>query len=214
MPALNKYNKRDPVTVPIAPGVIYAFETNVDTEERVGLGHTPITGAYPPGAFIGANSPKPRRARRLTATGWNSSFCAETPAVITALKAAGWQVGRPPKKRAVIPATLASARVTTVFVQIAGIKYAWNMPRETFTKITQATLTLLGVETATNADTNTLVWGASIPKPARAQFILTTGGTGGTAIDGQDILSTFVTPSIEDSLPAGWKIVKPRIVFQ
>ncbi len=213
MPALNKYNSRDPVTVSLAPGLIYAFETNVDTEERVALGHTPITGAYPPGSFIGANSPKPRRARRLSATGWNSSFCAETPTIITALKAAGWQVGRPPKKRAIIPSTLLSARVVTVFVQIAGIKYAWNMPRETFTKITQAILTLLGVEVATNADTDTLVWGSTIPKPARAQFILTTGGTG-TPIDGQDTLSTFVTPSIEDSLPAGWKIIKPRVLFQ
>lgn len=218
MPALNKYNKRDPVTVPLGPGVIYAFETNVDTEERVALGHTAITGAYPPGSFIGANSPKPRRARRLSGAGWNSSFCAETPAVITALKAAGWQVGRPPKKRAIIPATLASARVVTVFVQIAGIKYAWNMPKETFNKITQAILTLLGVENATNVDLNTLVWGSTIPKPARAQFILTNGGgpvgPGGAAIDGQDTLTTFVTPSIEDSLPAGWKIIRPKILFQ
>ncbi|MCC3473981.1 MULTISPECIES: hypothetical protein [unclassified Microcoleus] len=215
MPALNKYNKRDPVTVPLGPGLLYAFETNVDTEERASLGHTAITAAYPPGSFIGANSPKPRRARRLTATGWNSSFCAETPAVITALKAAGWQVGLPPKKRAIIPLTLVSARVVTVFVQIAGIKYAWNMPKETFNKITQATLTLLGVEIATNADKDTLVWGSTIPKPARAQFILTTGGGGAnTPIDGQDTLTTFVTPSIEDSLPAGWKIIKPKIIFQ
>lgn len=214
MPALNKYNRRDPVTVTLAPGVIYAFETNVDTEERVALGHTAITGdAYPPGSFIGANSPKPRRARRLSATGWNSSFVAEVPATITALKAAGWQVSRPPKRRAIIPSTLASARVTTVFVSIGGIKYAWNMPRETLTKInTSGGVAALGIELATAADTNTLVWGPSIPKPARAQFILATGGTG-TPIDGQDILSTFVTPSIEDSLPAGWKIITPRIVF-
>lgn len=213
MPALNKYNRRDPVTVTLAPGVIYAFDTNVDTDERTALGHTAITGAYPPGSFIGANSPKPRRARRLTATGWNSSFVAESPTIITELKAAGWQVSRLPKRRAIVPGTMASARVTTVFVQIAGIKYAWNMPRETFTKITAVVLTSLGVEIATAADTNTLVWGASIPKPARAQFILATGGTG-TPIDGQDVLSTFVTPSIEDSLPAGWKIIKPRVVFQ
>lgn len=213
MPALNKYNRRDPVTVTLGPGVIYAFETNVDTNERVALGHTAITGAYPAGSFIGANSPKPRRARRLSATGWNSSFVAEDPTTITALKADGWQVSRLPKRRAIVPATMVSARVTTVFVQIAGIKYAWNMPRETFTKITAAVLTSLGVEVATQADTNTLVWGAGIPKPARAQFIVTAGGTG-TPIDGQDILSTFVTPSIEDSLPAGWKIIKPRVVFQ
>ena len=213
MPALNKYNKRDPVTVTLGPGVVYAFETNVDTEERVSLGHTAVTGAYPPGSFLGANSPKPRRARRLSSTGWNSSFCAEVPATIAALKANGWQVSRPPKKRAIVPATLASARVVTVFVQIAGIKYTWNMPRETFTKITPAVLTSLGVEIATNADVDTLVWGSRIPKPARAQFIVTASGTP-APIDGQDVLTTFVTPSIEDSLPAGWKIVKPKILFQ
>lgn len=212
MPALNKYNRRDPVTVALGPGLIYAFATNVDTDERTALGHTAITGNYPAGSFIGANSPKPRRARRSTPTGWNSSFVSETPALITALKAAGWQVSRRPKRRAIIPSTMVSARVTTVFVQIAGIKYAWNMPRETFTKITQATLTALGVEVATQADENTLVWGATIPKPARVQFILAAGGTG-TPIDGQDVLSTFCTPSIEDSLPAGWKVIKPREVF-
>jgi hypothetical protein len=212
MPANNKYNKRDPVTVSLGPGMIYAFETNVDTDERAALGHVAVTGNYPAGAYIGANSPKPRRARRLSATGWNESFCAETPAILTALKAAGWQISKRPKRRAIIPATLASARVTTVFVQIAGIKYAWNIPRETFVKIGQATLTALGVETATAADTNTLVWGATIPKPARVQFILAAGGAG-TPIDGQDILSTFCTPSIEDSLPAGWKVITPRVVF-
>jgi hypothetical protein len=212
MPANNKYNKRDPVIVPLGPGLAYAFETNVDSDERAVLGHVPVAGNYPAGAFVGANSPKPRRARRLGSTGWNESFCAETPAVIAALKAAGWQVSRRPKRRAIIPATLASARVTTVFVQIGGIKYAWNMPRETFVKIGQATLTALGIEVATSADTNTLVWGASIPKPARVQFILAAGGAG-TPIDGQDVLSTFCTPSIEDSLPAGWKVIKSRVVF-
>ena len=214
MPALNKYNRRDPVTVTLAPGVIYAFETNVDTDERITLGHTPITGAYPPGSFIGANSPKPRRARRLGATGWNSSFVNESPATIATLKTNGWQVSRLPKKRAIIPSTMMSSRAITVFVTIAGIKYAWNMPRETYTKITPATLTLLGVENATQADVATLVWGSSIPKPARAQFVLTSVSGPGTPIDGQDLLSTYVTPWIEDSLPAGWKVIKPRVVFQ
>lgn len=212
MPALNKYNRRDPVTVPLGTSMLYAFTTNVDLNERVALGHNAVTGLYSIGSFIGANSPKPRRARRLGPTGWNSSFVAEVPATIAALKAAGWQVSRPPKRRAIVPSTLASARVTTVYVSIGGIKYAWNMPRETFVKITQDVLTSLGIQIPTQLETDTLVWGSTIPKPAKAQFIVATGGTG-TPIDGQDLLTTFVSPTAEQSLPAGWKIIKPKVLF-
>ncbi len=206
MPALNKYGQRDQVTVLIAAGVNYVFETNVDTEERVALGHVAVTTGTPPvGAFLGANSPKPRRARRLSETGWNSSFCAE--ASVAALKAAGWQVGRAPKKRAII--TGAASRSLTVYVTIGGIKYTWNMPRETYNKITPGIATTLGIQVATSADTDTLVWGSSTPKPARVQATL----TGGTVIDGQDILTTFCSATAEDSLPAGWRVIAPRIVF-
>jgi hypothetical protein len=214
MPVLNKYSERDTVVVAIAPDVNYVFETNVDKDERNALGHVAVVaGASTIGAFLGANSPKPRRARRLTSTGWNSSFCAE--ASVAALKAGGWQVGAKPKKRAVI--TSAAARSITVYVAIGGIKYAWNMPRETYNKITAATATDLGIKVATEADTETLVWGSTKPKPARVQTILTGGlgpvAPGGPVIDGQDVLTTFCSVAAENTLPAGWKVIAPRVTF-
>lgn len=204
----NKYQNRDEVAVAMENGLIYVFETNVDTTERVALGHTAIAGTVPDLAFKGGNSPKPRRARRLTADGWNSSFCAESPAtVITALKTAGWQVGRTPKKRGII--TGATARAVTVYVTVRGIKFAWNLPAETRASITDATMTALGIEVATAADVSTLVWGASLPRPAKVQFKRTTTPLGG----GSDILTTYCGQAQEDNLPAGWKIIQPRLKF-
>lgn len=204
----NKYQNRDEVSVAMGSGLVYVFETNVDPEERANLGHVAITGAVPALAFKGGNSPKPRRARRLTADGWNSSFCAETPAtVITALKAAGWEVGRTPKKRGIV--TGATARAVTVFVTVRGIKFAWNLPAESRANMTDAVMTALGIQIATTADIDTLVWGASLPRPAIVQFKKTATPLGG----GSDILTTYCGQAEEDNLPAGWKIIQPRQTF-
>jgi hypothetical protein len=204
----NKYNPKEEVSVALSNGLIYVFETNVDTVERTALGHTVLPATVPALAFKGGNSPKPRRARRLTADGWNSSFVSDTPVtVITALKAAGWQIGRPAKKRGIITGT--TARAVTVYVTVRGIKYAWNMPTETRAALTDATMTALGIEIATAADINTLVWGASLPRPAKVMFQRTTSPLGGTA----DMLSTFVGQAQESTLPAGYKLVKPRLMF-
>lgn len=204
----NKYQSKDEVSVAMGNGLIYLFETNVDTAERVALGHTPVGATVPPLAFKGGNSPKPRKARRLTADGWNSSFISELPAtVIPALKTAGWQVGRPAKKRGLI--TGATARAVTVYVLVRGIKFAWNMPSETRASITDATMTALGIQIATAADVDTLVWGASIPRPAKVQFKRVTGALGG----GADILTTYCGQAQEDNLPAGWKLIQPRLKF-
>jgi hypothetical protein len=203
---LNKYDTKDEVSVTMDNGLIYVFETNVDTVERTGLGHVTLPAIVPALAFKGGNSPKPRRARRRTADGWNSSFCAATPAtVVTALKTAGWQVGKIPKRRGIITGT--TARATTVYVTVRGIKYAWNMTVESLNTMTQATATALGIERATAADIPTLVWGASIPKPAKVQFFNTAGPGNG------DFLTTFVGQAQEDNLPAGWKLIAPRIMF-
>jgi hypothetical protein len=204
----NKYQNKDELSVPIGNGLIYVFESNVDTEERVALGHIAVGAIVPDFAFKGGNSPKPRRARRLTVDGWNSSFCAETPAtVIPALKGAGWQVGRTPKKRGII--TGATARAVTVYVLVRGIKFAWNMPTETRASITPADFTALGIQLATAADTDTLVWGASLPRPAKVQFKKTASPLGG----GADILTTYCGQAQENNLPAGWKIIQPRLKF-
>ena len=202
---LNKYDNKDLVSVPLSNGLIYVFATNVDVAARTALGHTVVPDTVPALAFQGGDSPKPRTARRLTADGWNSSFIAATPAVITAAKAAGYQVSKREKIQGRVPAS--GARATTVYVLVRGIKYAWNIPNETIATITQATLTALGVEIATAADEPTLVWGASLPKPATATFFSAAGPGGG------DRLSTFVAQAKENSLPTGWRIKKTRIMF-
>jgi hypothetical protein len=81
------------------------------------------------------------------------------------------------------------------------------MPIESRDKITLATLTALGVNIATAIDIPTLVWGASLPRPAKASFFLETGPGGG------DNLTTFVGQAEENTLPVGWKLIKPRLMF-
>jgi hypothetical protein len=202
---LNKYDTKDLVSVPLENGLIYVFATNVDAVARTTLGHTAIGAVVPPLAFQGGDSPKPRRARKLTADGWNSSFIAATAAVVAAAKAAGYQVSKSEKKRGRVPA--AGARATTVYVTVRGVKYAWNIPNESLATMTQATATALGINVATAADEPTLVWGASIPKPAVATFYNAAGPGGG------DVLSTFVEQAKEDTLPVGWRLKEPRIMF-
>jgi hypothetical protein len=73
--------------------------------------------------------------------------------------------------------------------------------------MTQATATALGIEIATAADEATLVFGCSTPRPAVVTFFNAAGPDGG------DQLTTFVSQAKEDSLPTGWRIVKPRIMF-
>ena len=202
---LNKYDNKDLVSVPLANGLIYVFQTNVDASARTALGHVAVPDTVPALAFQGGESPKPRRAKRLTADGWNSSFIAETPAVITAARASGYQVSKAGKRRGRVPS--AGSRATTVYVNVRGIKYAWNIPNESLATMTQATATALGISIATAADEATLVFGASIPKPAVATFFSAAGPGGG------DQLSTFIDQSKEDTLPTGWRIKKPRIMF-
>lgn len=202
---LNKYDNKVLVSVPLDNGLQYVFTTNVDSAARTALGHAVVPATVPALAFQGANSPKPRRARKLTADGWNSSFITSVATTVAAAKLAGYQVSGTPKKRGLVPTS--GARSTTVYVVVRGIKYAWNMPNESITAITPATLTLLGIEIATATDLPTLVWGASLPRPAKAKFFNPTGPGGG------DVLSTFVSQAKEDSLPQGWRLIKPRIMF-
>lgn len=203
----NKYNPKEEVFVPLPNGLNYVFQTNVDAVARTALGHTALPTPVPALSFSGGNSPKPRKARILTADGWNSSFMAETPALIATLKTGGWQIQRPSKTQGII--TGSAARAVTVYVTVRGIKYAWNMASETRAALTDATLTALGINVATTADIPTLVWGASLPRPAKVEFKRTTAPLGGTS----DTLSTFVGQAQEDNLPAGFKIKKPRLMF-
>lgn len=202
---LNKYDSKELVSVPLPNGLNYVFATNVDSVARTALGHVVVPAVVPALSFQGGNSPKPKRARKLTADGWNSSYITSVAATVTAAKLAGYQISNTPRSRGLVPTS--GARSVTVYVTVRGIKYAWNIPKETRDTITPAVLTTLGVEIATAADLSTLVWGATLPRPAKAQFFNPTGPGGG------DVLSTFVGQAEENSLPDGWRLVRPRIMF-
>jgi hypothetical protein len=162
----------------------YGFATNIDQAQSTQLGHTALTGAAPNGYVFGANSPKPARASRRFATGTVTSYISST--VIQQARTQGWAVGKAKLRRA-----SNTAKSQTCLVTFRGIKYAWQMPKETAQKI--GSLQALGIRLATAADTD-LVFGANSPKPPRA-----------TRRVGEDQISTFYDPST--TLPADWSAV-------
>lgn len=159
-----------------------------------------VLASLPADAFFGANSPKPPRATQKTPLGSNSTFC--DAAKIAALKADGYTV-KPGKVNSLNLAASASG-VVTLYVLVDGVKYAWNMNQARYTRLT-AELEALGVEAATAADRNTLVWGATCPKPGVASKFFEAGEGGG------DTVSCFVSSAKEVDLPAGWRLVKASI---
>jgi len=194
----DKYASRELVWVnPFAGSTIkYGFLTNADAGVKGALGHVEVTGAYPDGLVIGANAPKPPRASRLRATGTESSYC-DADAVATA-RAAGWRVS-PGKVRI----GSSKKKSKTVYVTYTGgIKYAWNMPNDTYAKI-GADLAALGIQLATSADED-LVFGARYPRVPRV--IKPIFGT-----DTVDNVSTFCDPQKLDSLPEGWSTARASI---
>lgn len=164
----------------------YGFGTNIDEAQGTALGHTALTANAPTGYVFGANSPKPARASKRYATGTVSSFVDAEK--IPAARAADWKIGTAYLRRGGD-----SGRSKTVYVTIQGIKYAWQIPDDTASRI--GTLENLGIRVATGAETD-LVFGATTPKPPRAKKAI--GGEG----ENQTILSTFYDPS--NALPAGW----------
>jgi hypothetical protein len=173
--------------------VKYGFRTNIEANYRTQLSQTLVDlgATLPVGLVIGANAPKPPRASKVVATGTKSSFCS-FPRQAQA-RAAGWRVGSP---------KLRSARATTrsqvYYLTIRGIKYAWNLPTATASRLS-GQLAQLGVRAATANDRD-LVFGSEFPKPPR---VAVSRGSG----DSINIHSTFCDPSRLDSLPAGFQVI-------
>ncbi|MGB3492806.1 MAG: hypothetical protein WBA57_08760 [Elainellaceae cyanobacterium] len=176
----------------VATGALYGFMTNIDAADRATLGQTAVDGAYPAGLIIGANAPKPPRASRIRATGTTSSYY--DLANEAAIRTAGWRTG----SRGRIRTRNVTARSRTVFVTVGLIKYAWQIPNDTFTQL-GGDAAALGVEEPDAGD-NDLVFGASYPKPPRAAQTI-------FGDDGTDTYSTFIDPAAVDNLPAGWRKV-------
>lgn len=194
MPA-NIYGERDLVSVvPFTGSTIkYGFMTNADSGTRTALGHTIVPGSYPSGLVIGANAPKPPRAKKFTATGTESSFCS-ADAVATA-RAAGWKVSAGKQRNGA-----SSAKSKTVYVTHEGNKIAWKMPAFLHTNIS-ADLAGLGILLATSTELE-LVFGVRYPKLPRVAKI-------NVAQDGSSSrYTTYCDPSKLDNLPAGWTTVR------
>lgn len=164
-------------------GIKYGFRTTVKESTSTLLGHqaldvsTPVTGL-----IFKANSPKPRRASRRSATGLESSFIA--PSAVVAAAAAGFDIvkarpnGRKNKSQFQIP----------VYVTVNGVKYAWGMRKTQKSKL-GANFGALGIKEATGSEQD-LVFGASFPKPPRAESIV-------IGKDGSVSSSTFYDPTNE-----------------
>lgn len=187
----NRYNDTRLVhVIPFQGAAIrYGWRTKVDQGDSSVLGHVAVTGNFPPGFVIGANSPKPPRAVRTRDSGDISSFVSFT--AVTAARNAGWRVTA--GRRRVANTT----RLTrTVAVRLGeGIFYAWQIPTEVFTRIGEAA-TQLGILTPSQDEEN-LVFGADPAfKPPRAQ-----------TRQGNNTISTFIDPDAIDDLPAGWTVL-------
>jgi hypothetical protein len=173
--------------------VKYGFRTTLEANYRTQLSQTLVDlgTTFPVGLVIGANAPKPPKASKLVATGTKSSFCS-FPRQAQA-RAAGWRVGSPKLRSA-----RATARSQVYYLTIRGIKYAWNLPTATATRLS-GRLAQLGVRAATANDTD-LVFGAEFPKPPR---VAVASGSG----DNVNVYSTFCDPQRLDSLPAGFQVI-------
>ena len=211
MTGLN-YGAKETYVVAVGAGARYVFESNaldgagITAADLTTLGITAFDYTNPgAGAFLAANSPIPYRAKKYDAVnGYTETFCAT--AQVQAAKQAGFSITQQLDYRPVLLAS-AGKRQQTVFVEIGGIRRAWNMHNELFTKI-QADFQGLGITVATANDTATLVWGSRIPMPATVRKII-------PATDGSgfDTVTTFCSQAREDNLPAGWGIVDPHVLF-
>lgn len=165
---------------------------------KIATGSAPLAGCFE------INSPKLPKARKRISSGSITSFYDLSKKA--ALQADGWTTGLA-RYRRVIPAGAAGYKSVTVHVTIGGIKYAWNMPLFTHANIS-ADLTGLGVDIATAADTKSLIWGASYPKPAKVSKFAELPSSGGA------VFHTFCSAAKEDSLPVGWSVKEPSRLMQ
>lgn len=163
----------------------YGFRTTVKEATSTILGHQVLDASTPiTGLIFKANSPKPRRASRTTATGIESSYIA--PSAVTAAIAAGFDIVKAkPKGRKSI-----SRFQVPVYVTVNTVKYAWAMRKTQLAQL-GANLGTLGIRQATGTELD-LVFGASFPKPPRVRSVTTTG-KGASATTNSS--NTFYDPS-------------------
>lgn len=210
MGSLTKYKSKELCTVKIktvAPDedggadtdFVYAFYTNIPDASRTKLGIVTLAPGteLPNGAVMACSYPKPARASKRFTDRSTSSFVADS--AIPGAKLDDWTVTRTRKLPKIHLGNNTNSLVRTVYVKVNGIKYAWNCPKTSLEKITDAVLTTLGIKYATADDLTELCFGATYPKPPKAKKQL------GATADDLSVVSTFYDP--DKPLPAGWQIV-------
>lgn len=176
------------VTVTVSqalPSLRYGFRSRLRDSERSRFGQTVVDSTENvTGLVIGANAPKPARAAKKAATGWEGSYCSHS--VIATLKTAGYRItaGKATRKP-----RAANSISKVVYVTVNGVKYAWYSPSSTVSANTGG----VGIKDASPSD-NDLIFGAEFPKPPRYKIIV-----------GDDSFSSFIDPSnIDQATTANW----------
>ena len=203
------YNREEIYSVPISmkggATLTYVFGSKQDMSGLTAdLGITAIAdpSAIPAtGVFTGASSPKPPRASQVVGTKRKSSFC--DAAVASTKKEDGVRIQYPKNTARAIHTIDDAALVVSVFVELDGIKRAWNMAKAQYALIS-ADFTELGIEPCTDADIAEYVWGCEAPYPAKVKRVNATGVQGG------DVYTTFCSEAKENNLEK-WVKVANRI---
>jgi len=172
----------------------YCFKSRLDSSKRPDFGQEVIlpTITSVAGFILGANRPKPARASKKIASGYEGSYCSHSK--IKELLAAGYSV---------TPAVASRKGRSTLltkssYITINGVKYAWNRST-TVEKEPQEYPANCDIKAPTKDDGD-LVWGATFPKPAKVKYI--DPGTGNS-------FGSFCDPLKVDSLDANnWVTVK------
>lgn len=202
MPLYRK-KKAYSVSVPLGTtgsSVDYAFLSSQDmTGLLADFGITELTDANTPisGIALGASHPKPSRATKpVLNTKTKSSFCTAATATTNGFKP------KDPKRRYKTVHTLTSnSLVVSVFVQVGGIKRAWNM-HKTQEALINGDFTELGIDYCDANDAAQYVWGCEAPYPAKVRKVNSSG------TDGADVYTTFCSQTKENSLLTWAKIAE------
>lgn len=145
----------------------YVYDSPCDAAQLAKLGAKPVGTEALTSVIYKANLPRPARGKTEDAV---SSYVASSAILPKGCKvtkpARGFAVGKDVENFDPSKAGLRGSIV--VYVEVAGIKFAWRMPNYQMSALDAADLTALGIKIPQKADNNELVFGASVPYPSRA----------------------------------------------
>jgi hypothetical protein len=177
------------VYVTMANNLLYGFETQQALVDDKGADAGITTYAGAAAVFFGANSPKPPRATWESTSGSESTYVSQ--AKVAALKKMNNVSVKSNTKYRALQVT---GKTRTVYVPMtAGWNYAWNLSTAEIEY-----KDILGLQTPTSTNVQSLVWGVNSPKPPRASKKI-----GGSTV------STFINPAqtiLDAASEAGWAI--------